>query len=350
MKIVRITQRPYRLDFARPLLTGHGVVSQREGRLLLLEDETGASGVGDVCPWPGFGTNDSSRVFHELDRLLAARPPLEGVEFRLPADVDGWIAKTGWTAEVRAAFELALLDLLGKRAQRSIARLLDPEPLAAVPVHQLANDAADTPLLAHAVKLKVGLDLEADAARIEGVRARVGPETPIRLDANGAWTVTQAKAALDRFAPLGIELVEQPAQAVEELAAIRRGSPIPIAADESVRDAQGLEELLQAEAVDWVVLKPALLGGLHATQRLHDAARRRGVRVLLTHAMGSAVERAGALQLAAALHINSACGLGHPYRRDVGRPHRLVSGLAYLGDASGHGVAVDQGSREAHAP
>ncbi len=346
MKIARVHQRPYRLSFSRPLITGHGVLSHREGRLLILEDGSGSIGIGDVCPWPGFATDDREQVFHELDTLSARRNPLDGVEFRLPTDVDGWISKTGWTAEVRAAFELALLDLLGKQAKRPIARLLSSAPVNTVPVQQLVNDAADTPLMAHAVKLKVGLDFDGDYARIEGVRARLGPETPIRLDANGAWNVERARAALDRFAPLGIELIEQPVRSVEELAELRSGSPIPIAADESVRDAASLEQLLEAEAVDWVVLKPAFLGGLMVTQRLRDAARRRGISVLLTHAMGSAVERAGALHLAAALRMETACGLGNPYGQDVGRPHRVASGLAHLSELPGHGVVVTQKTQE----
>ncbi|WP_281370743.1 enolase C-terminal domain-like protein, partial [Nocardioides stalactiti] len=102
------------------------------------------------------------------------------------------------------------------------------------------------PAAAHAIvarggcrtaKVKVaepGQTLADDEARLEAVRDALGPDGRIRVDANGAWSVDAAIAAigvLDRAAG-GLEYVEQPTATVEELAAVRRRVAVPIAADE----------------------------------------------------------------------------------------------------------------------
>ena len=76
---------------------------------------------------------------------------------------------------------------------------------------------------------------------MEAVRDALGTEGRIRVDANGGWSVEEAVAAiraLDRAAG-GLEYVEQPCATVEELAAVRRSVDVPVAADESIRRADG---------------------------------------------------------------------------------------------------------------
>src|SRR5690606_20142665 len=85
-------------------------------------------------------------------------------------------------------------------------------------------------------KVKVaepGQTLADDEARVEAVRDALGPDGRVRVDANGAWSVDDAVAAiraLDRAAG-GLEYVEQPCAAVEELATVRRQVDVPVAAD-----------------------------------------------------------------------------------------------------------------------
>src|SRR5262245_33285798 len=78
-----------------------------------------------------------------------------------------------------------------------------------------------------------------DRARVEAVRNALGPAGRVRVDANGAWSVDDAVAAIKALdaAAAGLEYVEQPCATVEELAAVRRAVDVPIAADESIRRA-----------------------------------------------------------------------------------------------------------------
>jgi o-succinylbenzoate synthase len=148
-----------------------------------------------------------------------------------------------------------------------------------------------------------------DLARIEAVRAALGPSGLVRVDANGLWDVETAVRMvrlLDRAAG-GLEYVEQPCRTVEELAAVRRRVHVPIAADESIRRAEDPLRVARLEAADIAVLKVAPLGGVAACLRI---AEQIGLPVVVSSALESSIGIAAGLALAAALpELPYACGL-----------------------------------------
>ena len=83
-------------------------------------------------------------------------------------------------------------------------------------VAQAAEDVARSGKLAAdagfpAVKLKVGSrELEDDITRVRALREAVGSEIAIRLDANGAWSPSEALQALRSLVQFDIEYVEEP--------------------------------------------------------------------------------------------------------------------------------------------
>ena len=131
----------------------------------------------------------------------------------------------------------------------------------------------------------------------------------IRIDANGAWDVDDAVAAiaaLDRAAG-GLEYVEQPCAAVEDLAAVRRRVEVPIAADESIRRADDPYRVRDLEAADIAVLKVQPLGGVRACLRIAEDI---GLPVVVSSALETSVGIAAGVALAAALpELPYACGL-----------------------------------------
>lgn len=172
------------------------------------------------------------------------------------------------------------------------------------------------------VKVKVaehGQTLEDDVARVVAVRAALGPSGTIRIDANGGWSVDEARAALETLAPFDLDYVEQPCATVAELAELRRrlgaepatGPPfIRIAADESVRKASDPLEVARSGAVDLLVVKAQPLGGV---RRALDVVAEAGLPVVVSSALDTSVGISMGLRLAAALPdqlLDGACGLG----------------------------------------
>ncbi|GAA1071523.1 o-succinylbenzoate synthase [Nocardiopsis exhalans] len=159
-------------------------------------------------------------------------------------------------------------------------------------------------------KVKVaekGQDWREDVARVEAVRAAIGPSGRVRVDANGAWDVDTAvrmTRELDRF---DLEYVEQPCADLDGLAAVRRRVDVPVAADESVRRAEDPLKVRAADAADIVVLKVQPLGGVRAALRLAEAC---GLPVVVSSAVETSVGLAAGVALAAALpELPYACGL-----------------------------------------
>ncbi len=170
------------------------------------------------------------------------------------------------------------------------------------------DDTFDPAALAGYGAVKVKMRAPEDLDVVARVRNTVGPGVAIRVDANGAWDVDTALALLAPLARLGVELVEQPVASLEDLARVRRRSPIPIAADESVRGIDDARRLRALDAADAIVLKVQPLGGVRAALRVAEEA---AVPAIPTSMMETSVGLAAGLALACALpDLAFACGLG----------------------------------------
>ncbi|MEZ0577849.1 o-succinylbenzoate synthase [Nocardioides sp. MH1] len=230
-----------------------------------------------------------------------------------------------------------------------------PEPVRhVVPVN--VTVPAVGPEQAHAIvlrggcrtaKVKVaepGQSLADDEARLEAVRDALGPDGRIRVDANGAWSVDDAVAAivaLDRAAG-GLEYAEQPTASVEDLAAVRRRVQVPIAADESIRRAEDPYRVRDLAAADIAVLKVQPLGGVRACLRIAEEI---GLPVVVSSALETSVGIAAGVALAAALpELPYACGLAtvQLLTDDVGTSLLPVDGVLPVGTPAVDEAALDR--------
>ena len=193
-----------------------------------------------------------------------------------------------------------------------------PSPVrGAVPVNATvpAVPAAEVPaVLARfpgctTAKVKVaeaGQSLADDEARVAAVRDVLGPAGRVRVDANGGWSLEQARRALDVLGPYGLEYAEQPCAALEDLAALR-GRGVLVAADESVRKATDPLRVARLGAADVLVLKVAPLGGVAPALAI---AAECGLPVVVSSALDTSVGISAGVALAAALpDLPYACGL-----------------------------------------
>ncbi|WP_394278315.1 o-succinylbenzoate synthase [Microbacterium sp.] len=164
------------------------------------------------------------------------------------------------------------------------------------------------------VKVKVaerGQVLADDVARVRAVRAAVGPEGRVRIDANAGWNVDEAEHAIHALAEFDLEYVEQPCASVEELAEVRRRVKymgIPIAADESVRKATDPLAVARAGAADLLVIKAQPLGGV---RRALEIVAEAGLPAVVSSALDTSIGLSMGVALAASLPgLDYDCGLG----------------------------------------
>ncbi len=325
---------PWTAQLAAPLATGAGAIAARSGWYLTCAGD-GLVGLGEVVPWPAWGTESPADVAAFLTAWPAEGPAPEAI-----GGVAGALTALGLdaarTPALWAGAELALLDWLARRAGVSLAALLWVDVAAridtdgatgatqariasAIPVAALiSGDAPDVAARAASaavaaghtvVKLKVtGAD---DVPRVAAVRAAVGPHVALRLDANAAWPDAAAAAPhLAAFAPYRPAFVEQPVPAADRAGLARLAAGlVPVAADEALGWPGAASELLAA-GVPVLVVKPMVTGGLLAARQLIGAARAVGAEVVLSSALDRGVGTAGALHLAAACGGLPPAGLG----------------------------------------
>ena len=115
-------------------------------------------------------------------------------------------------------------------------------------------------------KLKVGADLEDDRRRARIVRAQIGPDAMLAVDANQRWDVEQAiswMASLAEFDPYWIEEPTSPDDILGHAAIARGVAPIRVATGEHVHNRVMFKQLLQADAIAVCQIDAARLGGVN---------------------------------------------------------------------------------------
>ncbi len=364
--ITRVRWRPWRIPLRDPVETATGALVEREGVVVRIETADGAAGLGESAPLPGEGIAMAALTARvdEVAPSLPGLPPGE-VWSSLPLSGEGG-------APVDVGIETALADLLARECGVPLARWLaeraglPPPPLTPIVANALigAADPAAAAREADAAtasgfatfKLKVGHDHARDGERLRAVRAALDPEAAIRIDANGAWSESEALAALAAHAAHGIALCEQPVapglDAASRLARVRHASPVPIAADESCASRSDLQALIAAGAVDAAVAKPLRMG-LAEVLTVIGEARAQALPCILTTTFDSGVGTALALHLAALLpEPRPACGvatlplLAGDIVRGCPAPE---AGVLDLPARTGLGVTLDEAALDRYA-
>ena len=154
----------------------------------------------------------------------------------------------------------------------------------------------------HAVKLKIGRDLEEDIALIKAVRQEIGPDIQLMLDANHGYDAIDAIALGRRVADQDIAWFEEPV-VPEDLASYREvkaGQPIPVAGGECEFTRWGFLNVLTTRSIDIIQPDTAAAGGLSECKKIADMANAFGVRYI-PHVWGTGIGIAAALQLLAVL-------------------------------------------------
>lgn len=335
----------FSLPLSRPLETSAGAIEHREGFLVRLGD--GPIGIGEATPLPGWTES------HEACQTALA----DGLDTADALSAADEVPELASTPAARHGLELAVLDRVARAAGEPLYRQLGGRRrVSTVPVNATVGegDVESTAAACRAavsdgfrtVKIKAGArPVDEDLARLAAVKDAVDDQTELRVDANGAWTPEQASTAVDEFGELGVSLIEQPLAADElESHADLRGRGVEIALDETLRD-HPVEDVLEAGAVDVLVLKPMVLGGVSRATAVAEQAREAGVDVVVTTTIDAAVARTAAVHLAAALDVDRACGLATAdwLAGDVGSdPAAVVDGGISVPQGAGHGVGVEE--------
>jgi L-Ala-D/L-Glu epimerase len=327
---------PYALPFKEPYVTARGRLTRREMVLMRIRDEDGVEGFGEAVPLSLRGGVTIETVVRELEAIDPFRPAPDGLS--LPA---------------RCALSTALLD----REEKRVDTKADHAPvrcnatLVSGPPAEVAEEAARWAKAGFGTfKLKVGAG--EDIAQVEAVRAAVGAEAKIRLDANASWSLDEATRILAAVEPLGIELVEQPVETIAEAVELAWRTPIPLAGDESIVTVADAEESVRENAFGVTGVKLSKVGGIEAGREI-AAVMRTYVASALDGPVGIAIGRRLAESVDASVPADRRLAHGlatrRLFRETIAAEECALEGdLLHEAPGPGLGIVIDEDSLQHH--
>jgi muconate cycloisomerase len=361
VKIAQIDVIPIRAPRKEVVRAGTGanpITHSEFGIIRVLTDE-GIEGLGEISitsPRIGFS------LCHAARTLIA--PTLVDLDpMALPhvlAVIDGSLNGELSAPYIRAAFEMALLDLQGKALGAPVNQLLGGMARTAVPLAwaiyqkppaEMAADATDAIERGFkAIKLKVGRALDHDLAAVRAVAAAVDGSVPLRLDANMAYrTIPEAVAAIDAFAGTApIAWVEQPLGRtnLDGLRLLRQRCSVPIMADESLQSLHDAYAVARAEAADVFNVYISEAGGILAAKQIFDFAAALDIPCIIGSQAELGIGTAAAAHLGVAVaNLPYACETFGTlrYERDIVTvTPPITCGLLTPPNGPGLGVELDQ--------
>lgn len=312
------------LHFKQPAGTSRGVYTTRNVRYIVLTDTEDPRhyGVGECAPLPALSCDDVPEYLDVLNETLR----------RLEENAEAFLKKTAVFSENLAVYpsiRFGVETALAHYRARSLQLWHTPfsQGQEGIPINGLIwmgnfdemYHRIEEKMKAgfRCIKLKIGaIGFEKELELLAHIRQHFPPEQiELRVDANGAFSPTDAPDKLKRLAEYRLHSIEQPIRAGqwEEMAKLCGQTPFPIALDEELIGINHREEkikLLDTIRPQYIILKPSLHGGISGSEEWIGLAAERGIGSWVTSALESNIGLNAIAQWTATLTPTLPQGLG----------------------------------------
>jgi L-alanine-DL-glutamate epimerase-like enolase superfamily enzyme len=278
MKITGVETRRYAFPLDPPFRAAWDPVPREriEATLVAVHTDEGLT---------GYASGDTLPDAELLGRLVTGLDPFQTEVVRELCETVDFHGGRPWILEV-AVWDLVgkalgrpLWQLLGGRSERLLAYASTGELLD--PAERVARIVAMRDAGIRAAKLRFHLgDWRRDIAVVEAVRAAVGPEFELMVDANQGWRmpgdreprwdVATAAQCARELEGLGVYWLEEPLRTddIEGYAALRCLTSLRLAAGEMARTAAEARDLVVRGGIDVLQADVVLAGGIGGCRRL----------------------------------------------------------------------------------
>ena len=285
-----------------------------------------------------------------------------------------------------AALEVGCLDLIGKSVGQPVCELLggrvrDKVPFSAYPFYKHAGGGGEgedaredkygeclspETLVGQVIKMrgeygfgsikfKAGvLHPDEEIETIRQLRRELGPDIPLRIDPNSAWTVeTSVRVGRELAGELGGGgYLEDPTASMEGMAEVRRrllaeGIETPLASNVAVTCFEDLPEAVRRDAAQIILCDHHYWGGMRQVQHLAKLCQTFGLGLSMHSNNHLGISLMGMAQVAAATpHLTYACDTHYPWQTEedevvTGGRVPIVDGCVTIPDKPGLGVELD---------
>lgn len=320
--------------------------------IVRVHTDEGLVGIGESMGRPG-ARGIAALIEEVLAPLLVGQDPL-----RVEAHWSAMSRQLRFAPTAVSGVDIALWDLRGKAYGEPVHRLLggplrteiecyaSPVPFLPSPEESAARALAFIDDGFRAIKLKIGRGVDVDLEHVAAVRDALGPGTPLMIDANGAYGLSDSVRLARGLLRHDVFWLEEPISLEHpaELAELRRKVELPIATGEGLASIYQYRDLLDAGGADVLMPNVARCGGITAMRRIAEAAALRKV-TIAPHGVGSGVGILAALQAIAATEnflVYEYNQLFNPLRHAVlAEPIVFRDGQLHVPTTPGIGVTLD---------
>jgi len=310
MKIRNIEAWLVCMKLSEPYAIAYETIEKATNIFLCIETDKGIKGFGCAAPDLQITAETPEGVLHSLRNIVL--PAIKGSDpLRTAMLLERLAVPLHSQPSALAAVDMALHDILGKvcglplwkvlggfrdRIKTSVTiGILSEKDTVAAAIKRVSQGF-------RCLKLKGGIDAEADIARILKVREAVGKDIGLRFDANQGFTVEEALKFFRGTRKANLELIEQPTPQGQPdlLGRVTSRVQIPIMADESLMTLRDAFRLARKDLVDMVNVKLMKVGGISVAIQINSVARSAGLEVMVGCMDETALSIAGALHFALA--------------------------------------------------
>lgn len=323
----------YQLDFKRPSGTSRGVLKQKDTFFIVLNKD-GKYGVGECGLLRGLSIDD--RPDYEEMLAWACENIALGEEVLLEKLVEFPSIQFGLETAFRSLKAENLFELFPSDFTRG-KDAIDINGLVWMGDKQFMKDQISDKLKEgfNCIKMKIGaIDFETEFELLKSIRKEFSAsEITLRVDANGAFTYTEALEKLKQLSDLEIHSIEQPIKQKqwEQMAELCAKTPLPIALDEEligVFNEEDQDTLLATIKPQYIILKPSLVGGIAGSDRWIALAEKHGAGWWMTSALESNIGLNAIAQYTYTKNNSMPQGLGTGslYTNNIDSPLEVVRG------------------------
>ncbi len=330
---MKATFKKYILTFKKPAGTSRGVLQTKETWFLKIETNE-RWGVGECGMFKGLSVDDRPDFEEKLQ----------------------WVCKHITLGEAALLKELTKFPALQIGVETAFKSFYTPDPFqifssefsrgtTGIPINGLVwmgDKAFMKQQLSEklkegfsCIKMKIGaIDFQTEISLLKSIRKEFSPsEIELRVDANGAFSPSEALEKLKILSELKIHSIEQPIKQGQwqEMAHLCQQTPLPIALDEEllgICSSEEKEKLLQTIQPQYIILKPTLLGGFKESDTWIDISEKQGIGWWITSALESNIGLNAIAQYTATKQNSRPQGLGTGslYTNNIDAPLQVTEG------------------------
>ena len=288
------TYQKHVLRFKQPSGTSRGVLKTKETWFLTIKDN-GKQGIGECGMFKGLSVDDKPDFEDKLQWLcknIHVSPTILLHELIEYPSIQFGLEMALQSLENETPFELFPSKFTKGEQPISINGLIWMGTEAFM--QQQIRDKIESGYAC--IKMKIGaIDFQTEINLLKAIRQEFpSNDIELRVDANGAFSPSEAMEKLHRLSELDLHSIEQPIRQgqIEQMAELCKTTPLPIALDEEligVFSKEGKDELLETIKPQYIILKPTLVGGFKGSDEWIETANSHNIGWWMTSALESNV-------------------------------------------------------------